>query len=390
MQKTLSIIIPTKDRYDTLFQVISSIVEFVPTEYLEIVISDNTADNTRAKEFITRDIFKGVINYTHCTDTLSMVENTERALALATGKYLLFIGDDDFVSPYIMKVVEMMEMNGVESLVYPVANYFYDNVEFFKQYAFNKPATLQVVKNPDLTFTKRSSATERDKVCASGAIFIGGLPRLYHGIINRALLERIIEKYHKSVPGPCPDMTLSMSLAEILDDYYFIKYPVSVSGASSASEGGKGPTKKHVVRLEDKKWLNQKDIEDWDSNLPRIFSRETIWAQCVYHVMRISGDSRVINYQKLYSSMLIDCPKGAIAEVIPLYKSYIKAKGLSSFTIYKDKLSRFFKTIVFHLPSFVLDSLVYLRGDYKRMNCVNDIPSVKDCMQYLKNNYPIL
>jgi glycosyltransferase involved in cell wall biosynthesis len=390
MQKKLSIIIPTKDRYDTLFQVVTSIVEFVPTEFLEIVISDNTVNNAKAEEFITSNKYKGIINYSHCTSALSMVENTERALSLATGKYLLFIGDDDFVSPYIMKVVEMMENKGVDSLVYPIANYFYDNVEFFKQYAFNKPATLQIVKNPDLSFLKRNTAEEKDRICASGAIFIGRLPRLYHGIINRYLLERVIEKYHKSVPGPCPDMTLSMALAEIMDDYYFIEYPVSVSGASSASEGGKGPTKKHVVRLEEKKWLNQKDIKDWDCNLPRIFSRETIWAQCVYHVMRISGDSRIINYQKLYSSMLIDCPKGAIPEVTPLYHSFIKKNNLSQNMIFKDYFTRFVKGIIFRLPSFVLEALVYLRGDYKSMNCVSGLRTVKECMQYIKNNYPIL
>ena len=389
MRKKLSIIIPTKDRYDTLFQVVASIIEYVPTEFLEIVVSDNSADNTKAEEFFANDIYKDVINYSYCTGVLSMVENTERALHLATGKYLLFIGDDDFVSPYIMKIVEMMERQNINSLVYPVANYFYNNVEFIKEYAFNKPATLQIIKNPDLSVTKKSTAIERDKVCASGAIFIGGLPRLYHGIIHRSLLDEIIKKYNKSVPGPCPDMTLSMSLAEIMDDYYFIKYPVSVSGASSASEGGKGPTKKHVVRLEEKKWLNQKDIKDWDVNLPRIFSRETIWAQCVYHVLSISGDARVINYQKLYSSMLIDCPHEAIAEVIPLYKSYMKTNGVPLFKMYKDKLTRILKIIVFHLPSFVLESLVYLRGDYKRMNCVNGINSVKECMQYLKINYQI-
>ena len=226
MHKKLSLIIPTKDRYETLFQVILSIIEYVPTEYLEIVISDNSSDNTRALDFIKSVKKKDVINYSHCIDPLSMVENTERALSLATGEYLMFIGDDDFVTPFIMRVVEMMETQGIKSLVYPVANYFYGNVEFFKQYAFNKPATLQIIKDPQLVFTKRSTQTERDNVCASGAIFIGGLPRLYHGIIHRSLLNKIIDKYHKSVPGPCPDMTLSMALAEIIDEYYYVKYPV--------------------------------------------------------------------------------------------------------------------------------------------------------------------
>lgn len=389
MSKLLSIVIPSKDRYATLFHVISSITKFLDMESCEIVISDNSYSNQEVLNYLETFSDKKGIVYSYTSDSLSMVQNAERALGLASGKYLLFIGDDDFVSPYILDIVKMMEVKSIDSLTYPIANYFYGNVEFRKKYAFNNPSTLQITKNKDIRLLKKNTDVGLDRICSIGGIYIIELPRLYHGIIKRDLLESIKNRYGKYIPGPCPDMTLSVALAHIIENFYYIDYPVSISGASSASEGGKGPMNRHVVKLSDKKWLDPNDILDWDGLIPNVFSRETIWAQCLSHVNRISGDNRTINYRTIYSSMIINCPKPALSYVKPLYKSYIKSHQLSSFLFYKDYVKRFLKALAFKMPSFVWNKMVKFRGDYNKFNCVHQLLDIDECMQYIKKNYKI-
>lgn len=387
MSRLLSIVIPTKDRYKTLFPVISNIISSIDMTDCEIVISDNTANNEEALSFLDKVSQRDRIIYDHVVNSISMVDNAENALSLADGEYLLFIGDDDFVSPFVIQVVKDMKERDYESLTYPIANYFYENVQFRKKYAFNKPATLQVTKNNILSYQQRDSEEELDKVCQIGGIYISGLPRLYHGIVKRNKLELIKKIYGKYIPGPCPDMTLSVALSLIIKKYYYVEYPVSISGASSASEGGKGPMNKHVEKLEDKKWLNQEDIRDWDERLPRIFSRETIWGQCLVHVLKIANIEKKINYQKLYSSMIINCPNNALPYVIVLYKSLIKSNKLMMIQYCKDFMVRYFKNIIFSCPAIFLEILVRVRGDYKKFNCVHNLTSIDEVCKYLKANY---
>lgn len=387
MSKLLSIVIPTKDRYQTLFPVITNIRSQLDMSFCEIIISDNTKDNTDALSFLKNYSKDTGLVYKHTVNPLSMVENTEVALSLVKGEYILFIGDDDFVSPYIIDVVKDLKKRNIQCLTYPIANYFYKNVEFRKKYAFNNPATLQVTKNSQLLYEKKRSSKELAHICDIGAIYISGLPRLYHGIISQELLKQLKATYGKFIPGPCPDMTISVALALHIEEYYYLDYPVSISGASSNSEGGKGPTNKHVVKLEDKKWLNQEDVKDWDKFIPKIFSRETIWAQCVSHVFKLHHSNYKLNYQKIYSSMIRNCPNNTFEYVKPLYFSYLKDNTQSKQLYYKDLLYRFIKRLVFIFPSILLELLVSIRGDYKRFNCIKNIDTIDECVNYLKINY---
>ena len=72
----LSIIIPTKDRYSTLFPVVDMILAYNLNSQIEIVIQDNSTDNEEAQNFIQSKLgFKNLkyfyeaspVSYTHLT-----------------------------------------------------------------------------------------------------------------------------------------------------------------------------------------------------------------------------------------------------------------------------------------------------------------------------------
>ena len=386
MSILLSIIIPTKNRYGTLIPVIQSITQYVDMNKCEVVISDNTFDNSQILPYLS-DWNEKNIKYHHVEYSISMVENTENAISYAIGEYFIFIGDDDFVSPYILDIVELIYKKGILSLTYPIANYFYANVFFKKKYAYNNPSTLQIIRDFDLELRKVNPEKELMKNTQIGSIFITTLPRLYHGIIHYSVVYKIKEKYGKFVPGPCPDMTLSAALSFVLDCYYHINYPVSISGASPNSEGGKGPSNAHVVKISDKAWLNQEDVLDWDNNIPFIFSRETIWAQCMSHVLRISDSNLKINYIRIYISMLLNCPRVTFSYINPLFYRVIRKRKLYVFIYLFTYFKRFFKKILFLMPSIFLNVIVYLRGDFKRNRCIHNLENIDECMQFIKKEY---
>ncbi len=378
----LSIIIPTRNRYKTLIPVIESIVSHIENSDIEIIIQDNSDDNSDFLSYLNNKNFQ-IINYFYEQTKLSMVENSENAISNSNGKYLIFIGDDDTVNPIILDVVKKMDKENIKSLIYPIANYFYSDVKFNKQYGFNRPSALSFNKNITSCIETLSSNEELNRVQKIGGIFILDLPRLYHGIVRKDLVESIRFVYGKYIPGPCPDMTLSVALATIINKYHRINLPLSVAGNSFASEGGKGPTNAHIVKLEDKSWLNSADIQDWDNNIPKIFSRQTIWCQSLFHVLSINDKPR-INYKALYDDMIFSCPKKALDYVVYLYNKIDLPFFERILSLTKAFLKRYVRNVLFLAPTSFIEFSIKLRGDYKKKNIHLQVNSIDECMSILQ------
>lgn len=70
MSILLSIIIPTKNRYGTLIPVIQSITQYVDMNKCEVVISDNTFDNSQILPYLS-DWNEKNIKYHHVEYSIS-------------------------------------------------------------------------------------------------------------------------------------------------------------------------------------------------------------------------------------------------------------------------------------------------------------------------------
>ena len=103
MSISLSIIIPTKNRYETLFPLIEYL-ETLDTKEVEVVVQDNSKDNSKAINFLNKNKLSNVKYYYEPSD-LSVIGNSDLAVKNATGKYICFIGDDDGVMPYILDII---------------------------------------------------------------------------------------------------------------------------------------------------------------------------------------------------------------------------------------------------------------------------------------------
>src|SRR5215207_8249326 len=92
----ISLIIPTRERAETLFFALQTALDQVSDSY-EVIVSDNfSQDNT---EQVVRNFNDPRLRYFNTGKRLSMSDNWEFALGKARGEYIVYIGDDDAMMP---------------------------------------------------------------------------------------------------------------------------------------------------------------------------------------------------------------------------------------------------------------------------------------------------
>jgi len=382
MNPLLSIVIPTKNRYSTLFPVVETLLNNIIGDSYEIIIQDNSDDNSIAIENL-KIINDCKVKYFHCNNYLSVTENSNLAISKAKGKYVTFIGDDDLVSPFILEVVNIMEKEKIQSLNYPKGNYYWPNLTFTKKYGFNQPASLQIPKPLSLICKKKSVEKELNKVFSSGGIYIYDLPCLYHGVTRKDILEKVKQKFRTYVPGASPDMAIAMALASILQEFHRIDYPVTITGASTKSAAGLGVKDAHIAKIEDVSWLPKQIVKNWDKNVPAIWTGPTIYAQTIHEVLTFCKIKNRINYSKLYAHIYL-YNRSIRKDIIPYIKN--NSKDFSHLQLVKLKLRSAAKLVIWNSPSLILNILIRLRGDYKKKSHIENISNVNQCMQYLLEN----
>ena len=197
MSYLLSIVVPTKDRYKYLKQLIIFIDGFA-TEGLELVIQDNTFDNSEIVEFLRLNE-RSHLKYFHNKEQLSMSLNGDLAIDHSTGEYVCFIGDDDGVLPNIIDCVKWMKNNGIEALRPAVTIY---NWPDFLDFSKNNLSGALFYDNFSYDLEKIDSIKSLQKLANHGFTHIYTIPKVYQGIVKRTCLDEIYKIGGTFSPGP--------------------------------------------------------------------------------------------------------------------------------------------------------------------------------------------
>jgi glycosyltransferase involved in cell wall biosynthesis len=351
----LSIVIPTKNRYETLFPTLAAILSNIKDPRLEVVIQDNSDDPTTAQAYLKAHPDPR-IRYAHLAGAVSIVENTEAALALANGEYLTFIGDDDFVSPYILEFVQSFSERSIEAVMYPPAYYWWKSVNFAVLSRFHQPGAFWYPLKTSRDERIISAAQELARVVEQGAVSLFDLPRLYHGIVHRSVLSKIKAKTGRIVNGASPDMALAVAISVVIDTYLKVDKPLTVFGSSRNSGGGWTASKTHFGRISDQPHLPQWTKDKWNENLPSIWCEHTIYAQSASEVLTAFGKTNSLNYLAFYASMMVNDPqlRGYVSPFVAGFLRRHPQKVFRFFAIAIKKLlgrfKRAFQTYVSGLP----------------------------------------
>lgn len=327
--KLLSVVVPTKNRSEYLKALIEIVMNF-GREDVELVIEDNSEDNTEILKFLQEKKYKNIV-YNHEASPLSVVENSDRAILHSSGKYVTFIGDDDCISKYVCEFVELMDKCGCDSAIFNVAKYYWPGVEF-KMHNFPN----LIINNFKNKIVDVNVEQELLRVLNRGATSLELLPKVYHGIVLRKRLDEIFDITGTYFPGPSPDMANAVALATVVKKHIYCDTPFITAGASVKSAAGLGTKHKHEGNLKDMSFLPKDTEENWNADILKIWTGPTIYAQsALYALGRLNKEDlkTYFNYNYHYAFLSIFCPS-----YLPLFKEFAKETDkfkLSKYSFYK-------------------------------------------------------
>jgi glycosyltransferase involved in cell wall biosynthesis len=369
MKPLLSIVIPTKDRYRTLINLVSHILTW-KSDNFEVIIQDNSADNTPLCDFLENYKHDTRMKYFHEKyKVLSVVENSTFSIENSTGKYVCFLGDDDGIISQSLSVVKWMDDNNIDSLNCSHGSYCWPEYRLGNNGKKKSLAGMLLYHGYSGRVDKVNPLDSLDELLENGALRINNITRIYHGIVSRETLNKLKEKTGYYFPGPVADMSSAVGLSFFSNSHYTIDYPLITAGASGSSFAGKSGQKKNSIVLEDQAWLPKETIDNWSSFLPKYLTVHTIWPESAVQSLIKTGNENLIpklNLDKIYGEYLVDYPelksdfdiflkeKFSSDEIISIYQKMNKYSS-------KYKISKYRYLIKVYSVYFNLHSLVKLK-----------------------------
>lgn len=303
MRPLLSIVVPTKDRYKYLKHLINLIDSFKSTE-IELVLQDNTEDNKEFVEYLNSKNYS-FIRYDHRTEQIPIFLNSDLAILNSTGEYVCFIGDDDGVISHIVDCVKWMKENEVEVMVPSIISYHWP--DFISSVTGNISGTLSY-KPFTQTYKFKDPIESLNEIMDKGFLNRGELPLVYHGIVRRDTLDKIYQVGATYFPGPSPDIANGVALSLLVKTYVQLDFPVIISGASQLHGGGIRKMKNKVANINDIAALPPKAKENWEKNIPKVWTGETVWPESAIKALRYMGREDLIekvNFEYMLAMFIV-------------------------------------------------------------------------------------
>lgn len=304
----LSVIIPTHNRACYAIPSIKSILNL--SDEIQVVVCDSSPVDEIS------DAFRGLypearLKLIRAEEGISVVDNFNLGLQSADGEYLVFIGDDDFVSKEIIDVALWATANEVDAIKFNFpALYYWDDFKhstrgdsYFGTLHLS-PFTGEVVRHD----VKASVVYALDNF--GGGVF--GMPRAYAGMISSKLAKRIEGLYGALFGGVSPDIYSSLLIAAESTLCVLIDYPVIVPGASGLSTSGTSVTGGHYGALRDNAHIAPFKNLVWDARVPEFYSVPTVWSysllKAVEKVQSRGGKSLNPNFGRLLLKCFVYFP----------------------------------------------------------------------------------
>ncbi|MDA9945237.1 glycosyltransferase [Schleiferiaceae bacterium] len=306
MNINLSVVVPTRNRHYYL----RFLVEYfysIDSESIELIIYDNS-DQASRLEFISflDEIGDLRIKYFSDDGELSQTDNCDRAVSKACGEYIMMLGDDDIFSKHVLDLIVDWSSNEVDVILPVKGVYYWPDIK----------SRLYGEKNSGMYHTESFTNTvERidakgilDCLVDKGGTDILRLPRLYHGIVKKDLLDKIKASVGTYFPGPSPDIANAIALAVYAKHYIILDLPLVISGQSKLSAGGKGAAGEHYGEIASIRQLPKDSAKIWSEKVPFYWSGKTIYAESTLKALnklRMYELMKRFNYTYLYACCFV-------------------------------------------------------------------------------------
>lgn len=227
MSEPINVVVPTRERADTLQHCLRSIVA-QDCDRLTIWVSDNASGPA------TREVVESFgdprIRYRNTGERLSMSHNFEFALSQIERGWIVVIGDDDGLLPGRLEPqIAELEDSGLQALASDTCYY-------------NWPAAVPEV--PVRLTVPLGRSTRRVDARAAMATMLElepyrmRIPQTYTGgIVHADVFQRIRSRRGTFFQSQIPDIYSGFTICGTVDEFLFTRRPYSLAGRSSHSIG---------------------------------------------------------------------------------------------------------------------------------------------------------
>jgi hypothetical protein len=306
LKTILSIVVPTKNRYYYL-KFLVKYFHSINSNEIELIIHDNS-DLGANKDFVNfLDFVNDLrVKYYYLEESVSQPENCDYAVSKASGEYVTMLGDDDIFSKYLIGYVKQWSYNEIDAILPVKGVYIWPDVKP----RFYKDTLSGVFRTSSVTGAVNhiNPLTLPDMVMKTGGTQILNLPRVYHGIVRKNILDQVYQESGSYFPGPSPDMANAIALCKYVKKYISIDIPLIISGQGSLSAGGKGAIGEHFGEISKVDQLPKDTSSNWTKGVPFYWSGNTIYAESVIQSLKRMNMERFIpkfNYEYLYATCFI-------------------------------------------------------------------------------------
>ena len=323
MAVVLSIVVPTKNRYYYLDFIVKYFLT-IKSDRIELIIQDNSDSGTNKKLLEDLDAFNDHrIKYYFIDGHISQTDNCDRAISRATGEWITMIGDDDIFSKHLVEYCERWSILGYEAVLPNKASYIWPDVTP-RLYQKAMSGTLRTQDySGDVTVVDPADLPL--KISMLGGTDILDLPRVYHGIVKKDILDRVHAHCGSYSPGPSPDIANAIALCRYLTSYVLVDLPLITSGQGVASAGGKGAQGHHYGEIAEVAQLPEGTAEIWNKKIPFYWSGKTIYAESVLKAlaaMDMDYEVQKFDYNYLYAACLVfDGSRGYRGRILKAFRA---------------------------------------------------------------------
>lgn len=226
-QPLITIIIPTRNRAETLVHALRTCTQ-QGYDHLRIIVSDNmSSDNTRQVVAACGD---SRVEYINPGTSLSMSHHWEFALSHVKEGFVSILGDDDgFLAGAISEAAAIINQTRTKALAINYGTYWW-------------PSVFDTTRANQLHVSFRSGTETMDAATELGNVIAGrkhylAIPCLYNSFIDISLVEQAKQPTGQFFHSQIPDVYSSVALTGLLDQFVYSHKSMKVFGTSGKSNG---------------------------------------------------------------------------------------------------------------------------------------------------------
>jgi len=329
----INIIIPTRERADTLYWTIKTCLNQNYDNY-KIWISDNCSTDNTAE--IVHNFNDPKITYLKTPKRLSMSHNWEFALDHIESGYVTFLGDDDGLVPdTLINIAYIIKKHNIDVIKCDHPYYYWPK---FSMVHIRGVLKARLQKNYFFIDSQKALNHTAKKLnnTLPGFYFGESIPILYHGgIASMDIINKIKQRDTTFFHSAIPDYYSGLILAGEIDKYIFCRYPFAIGGDSHHSTGAS-----NYFRSDKEKSISVKNFFSEDNipfhpNIREVHTTAMIIAETLLQANiqnpKIPKPDIKMVLKKSVEEALSKPDKNAYKETINATKNVAKINGLTEY-----------------------------------------------------------